>query len=151
MAAPKYSRQSEKENLFNWLVSMLGYDTSADLWRPILVGTDGSISVVPAANASTTAATLTQANKTVAATGTPEAIGTGLVESIVIKVLKGRTTANTGNVFIGFSATNDTQLYTLAPGEELALAAPDGKKLDLSGIYIDVATNGDGVIYTAVA
>lgn len=104
------------------------------------------------ANTSTTAATLTQALKTVAATGTPEALGSGLVESVAIRPKKTRTTANTGNVWIQNVVTNDLAGgWELAPTDApLVLSAPVGKKIDLAAIFIDVATNGDGVIYTAV-
>lgn len=106
----------------------------------------------PSASTSTTAATLTQAVKTVAASGTPEALGSGLVESVAIRPNKARGTANTGNVYVGFGATNDTQqLWELTPtASPITLSAPAGKKIDLSTIYIDVVTNGDGVVYFAV-
>jgi hypothetical protein len=96
------------------------------------------------------AATFAQINKTVASVTVPEAIAgsTTLCESVEITALKGRDTANTGNVFIGFSATNDTQLTRLVPGESKTFTAPPGKKLDLAGFYVDVATAGDGVIAT---
>lgn len=117
-----------------------------------LTAVDDTVNAILGASASTTAATLAQINKTVAATGTPEAISgsANKVESVLIKALKGRATANTGVVYIGFSATNDAQLHALAPGEEMTLTAPDGKKIDTAAIYIDVATNGDGVICTTV-
>lgn len=98
-------------------------------------------------NTTTTVATLAQAYKTVTASGVPEAVGSGLVESVLFTARKNRTTANTGDVFIGFSPTNDTQLRQLSPGESVSYTAPEGKKINLAGIYIDVATNGDGVLY----
>lgn len=112
-------------------------------------GTAGASSdtVVLAANGSVTATTLTQAYKTVASTSVPEAVGTGLVESLTLTAQKSRTTANTGNVWIGFSATNDTQLRLLTPGDSVTYVAVDGKKINLAAIFIDVATNGDGVLY----
>jgi hypothetical protein len=105
-----------------------------------------------AASASTTAATITQGLKTVSASGTPEALGSGMVESVAIRPKKTRTTANTGNVWVQNANTND-----LAGGWELAptdgpivITAPAGKKVNLAAIFIDVATNDDGVIYIAI-
>ena len=109
--------------------------------------TSGGAGPAPGPNNSTTAWTPSQAYKTVAASGTPEALGSGLVESVTITGQKNRTTANTGSVWIGFSSVNDTQLRLLVPGDSISYTAPDGKKIDLSGIFVDVATNGDGVLY----
>lgn len=115
---------------------------------PLAVEADGSVKTSPAASASTTAATFAGFVKTVAASGTPEALGSGLVESVAIRPNKARGTANTGNVYIQSAATND-----LAGGWELTptaspivITAPAGKKIDLASIFIDVATNGDGVV-----
>lgn len=104
-----------------------------------------------AANASTTAVTWTQATKTVTASGTPEALAasTTLCESVILEAKKARGTDNTGNVWIGVTTANDTQLLMLAPGQALELSAPAGKKIDLALIYVDVATNADGITYTA--
>lgn len=114
-------------------------------------GTDAALKAVAGANASTTALTWTQATKTVAASGTPEvmAASSTLCDSVLLEGKNARGTNNTGNVWIGATSANDTQLLMIAPGERLTLAAPAGKKLDLNLIYIDVATNADGVIYTA--
>jgi hypothetical protein len=102
--------------------------------------------VLASANSSTVAATLTQVYKVVASAGTPETLGTGKFECVTIKARKNRTTANTGSVFYGYAAGNDTQLGELSPGEEKVFMAPDGKKIDLSLIYLDVVTDGDGVL-----
>ena len=64
-------------------------------------------------------------------------------------------TANTGAVYFGFSATNDTQPFTVNSDTALdgtALASVyviepmPGCKYDLSTFYIDVATNADGLL-----
>lgn len=108
--------------------------------------------VILGANSSTTAATWTQATKTVAASGTPEvlAAATTLCDTVILEGKKTRTANNTGNVFIATSAGNDTQLLMIGPGERLVLTAPFGKKIDLNLIYVDVATNADGITYTAL-
>jgi hypothetical protein len=104
-------------------------------------------------NVSTTKATILQGNKTVAATATPERLvaESTLVDSVEIVARKGRGLANTGDVWIGPQDANDAQLRRLANGDAITLTAPVGKKIDLFDIFLDVATNGDGVIYTAIA
>jgi hypothetical protein len=95
-------------------------------------------------NSSTTAATVASGSKTVAATGTPEKLvaSATLVEGVIISPLL----TNTGDVYIGFASTDGTQSIPLP----VALNAPDGKKLDLSTIYVDVAVNGEGVRYSSI-
>lgn len=107
---------------------------------------------VQSANGSTTATTETQGLKTVASAGTPEALGSGLVESVAIRPKKTRTTANTGNIYIQNVVTNDLAGgWELTPTDApLVLVAPVGKKINLAAIFIDVVTNGDGVIYFAL-
>lgn len=85
----------------------------------------------------TTAATLAGTTKTVAAAGTPEALGTGTCHEVFIFPLR----TNTGVVYWGTEATNDTQNGTLP----VVITAPDGKVLDLANIFIDVTVNGEGV------
>lgn len=113
------------------------------------------VTVVPAGGSAggTTAATFSQAVKTVAATGTPEAIAatTTLVDSVVIYGQKALATNNTSTCYIGPTSGNGTQLLPIAAGSYVTLSAPTGKKIDLAGIFVDVGTNGDGVIYTALA
>jgi hypothetical protein len=99
-----------------------------------------------------TPATITQGNKTVAAAATPERIvaSSTLVTSVEIVARKGRGVANTGDVWIGPQSANDAQLRRLTPGDAITLTAPAGKKIDLNLIFVDVATDGDGIIFTAI-
>lgn len=103
-------------------------------------------------NPSTTAAAGSQGSKAVATAGTPVKLVSSatLVESVEIFARKDNTTANTGNVYVGFSASGGADLRVLQPGESYTVSAPNGKKIDLSKIYIDAATNADAVVYTAV-
>lgn len=112
--------------------------------RPVGTTNPVPVTLVQPASASTTAATLAGDSKTVAATGTPEAlVGVStLVETVIISPLR----SNTGLAYVGFSATNDTQQIETP----IVLAAPDGKKLDLSLIYVDVTVNGEGVRYSTI-
>lgn len=76
--------------------------------------------------------------KTVASSGTPEALGTGdVLGSLYIKAL----TTNTGLVQIRSSDATSTAGYQLAAGQDVLLEYVDA----LSSIYIHVATNGEGV------
>ena len=69
-----------------------------------------------------------------------------LVASVSLSGRKARGTDNTGSVFFGISATNDTQLEIIAAGKTVILRAPAGGSIDLGKIYLDVATNADGVV-----
>ncbi len=113
------------------------------------------VSIAPAGGSpgGTTAATPYQAAKVVAATGTPEAISatTLLVDSVVIYGQKAKGSNNTSTCYLGFTSVNEAQLLPITAGSYVSLSAPLGKKIDLAGIFVDVGTAGDGVIYTAFA
>jgi hypothetical protein len=55
-------------------------------------------------------------------------------------------TANTGTVYLGLGSTNDTQPIAITTGATLSLEAATGAKLFLSDLWLDVATNADGVV-----
>lgn len=101
----------------------------------------------------TTAATPYQAAKTVALTTVPEAVAaaTRLVDSVVLYGQKARATNNTSTCYVGFTNVDGEQLLPITAGSYISLSAPPGKKIDLAGIYVDVGTNGDGVVYMAFA
>lgn len=149
-------------NAYLVVTNVAGHSSGANLNGVPLGTTDGSATgeigakvlvIGTTGGSGTTAATPYQATKTVAATGTPEALAATsmLVDSVVLDARKARGTLNTSTCFIGFTNVNDAQLYPLAPGERLSLSAPPGKRIDLAGIYVDVGTNGDGITYTALA
>ena len=104
------------------------------------------------ASTSTTAATITQGTKAVTTAGTPVLLVASqtLVENVVIQAFKTPSTANTGNVYIGISASGGSNRIVLAPGQSVSFDAPAGKKLDLNTIYVDAATSADAVQYTAI-
>ena len=54
-------------------------------------------------------------------------------------------TANAGVVRLGTSIAANSQPWPLSPGDEFTVPIPDGSKLDLSKLFLSVATNGDGV------
>jgi hypothetical protein len=96
---------------------------------------------------------LSQGTKAVAAAGTPEALvgASTLVSSVEIHARKNTTTANTGNIYVGFTAGAGNQKRVLAPGEVFPITAQPGKKVDLASIYIDAATNADAVTWSALS
>jgi hypothetical protein len=96
--------------------------------------------------------TIRQGFKTVAATGTPEAMvsTSTLVSSVVIQGYKAQGTMNTGNVYIGGLVTDAVDPIAIVPGGSLTIDAPPGKYIDLASLYIDVATAADGVGYFGV-
>lgn len=59
---------------------------------------------------------------------------------------KAARTANTGTVYLGLSSANDTQPVSITTGAILTLEAAPGTKLFLSDLWLDVATNADGVL-----
>lgn len=85
--------------------------------------------------------------KTVADTGTPEAItSTNLwVTSVTLKGVKAARTANTSTCYVGFLATDNSQAFALSSAGEIVIQARSGATLNLAHIYIDVLSNGDGV------
>lgn len=81
--------------------------------------------------------------KTVTATGTAEALGTGLYKAVSI-IAKA---ANTNQVYVGGSDVATTTNDGLDANDSLNLS--DGRGLNLADIYIDVDTNGEGVDFYA--
>ena len=87
--------------------------------------------------------------KTVADSGTPEAITSTSPTYFVYAIFIGRKaarTANTGNIWLGITSGDNTQPIRLVPGQEKTIEAPPSKQFNLSDWYVDVETNGDGVI-----
>lgn len=91
-----------------------------------------------------------QATKTVAATGTPERLvataGTYLFQFAVLFGKKAPRTDNTSDAYVGVTATDDTQPYLIPVGLTVSIEAPEGMLFDLYDFYLDVGTNGDGVV-----
>lgn len=89
----------------------------------------------------TTASTDDSITKAVADAGTPERLYGSPGAKLASQILLVPRRANTGIVYAGFTADNDSQDIELPA----VLAAPDGKKLDAYSIYLDVTVNGEGV------
>lgn len=96
-----------------------------------------------AESAAGTPVSLSGANKTVAAVGTPEPLvaTSTLVSSVLIYPIR----TNTGTVYVGITSADNTQNVTVPLGIE----APFGMKFNLQSIYVDVTVNGEGVTYIA--
>jgi len=66
---------------------------------------------------------------------------------IACKALTGPTAApNTGVVYLGRSATANQQPLEMQPGDERSFDAAPGGMGDLAGLFLKVATTGDGVV-----
>lgn len=95
--------------------------------------------------ASGTLVSPTGGSKTVAATGTAEALVATTTKRTMLFVRA--KTANTNKVYFGDSTVDKTtsQQVVLAAGESVSVAAPAGACIDIGQFYIDVDTNGEGV------
>jgi hypothetical protein len=77
--------------------------------------------------------------KNVAAAGTEEALSSSSLQAYGV-IIKAKH-ANTGMIFVGKNPVTSTTGYVLDGGETVALPGV----VDLSKVYIDSGTNGDGV------
>ena len=104
------------------------------------------------ANKSQNRSRLLEGAKLVASAGTPVPVSATpvLLETVELFGQKARGTNNTGLVYVGANPAVNTQLRPLSAGGSLVLVAPVGRKLDLSQLFIDAVTNGDGVTYLAI-
>ena len=85
--------------------------------------------------------------KTVSATGTPEALGSGSVRahSITFLGLKAARTDNVGKVWIQPGSGNDSAAVPLNPGDDVTFTANGAEEyFSDAQFYIDVETAGDG-------
>lgn len=80
--------------------------------------------------------------ETVDASGTAQTLFATQLE--VAKAIIKAQSDNTGNIFVGGSDVSSTTGYVLDAGEKVILEPPQGY-VDLSQVYIDAGTTGDGV------
>jgi hypothetical protein len=79
--------------------------------------------------------------KTVSTAGTAEALATsGIYGKIVLIALPG----NTGQTYVGGADVASSTNGGLAPGASLIIDPARGHIIDLTDLYIDVDTSGDG-------
>lgn len=81
--------------------------------------------------------------KTVADTGTPDRITTTPTPATncILVARKAAQTDNTTDINVGPVSGNGNQMIPMAPGGQYTLSG-----VDLSQWYVDVQTNGDGII-----
>ena len=87
--------------------------------------------------------------KTVSATGTPEALGSGSVRghSFTFVGMKAARTDNAGKIYIQPASGNDTAGIPLSPGDSITFTADsDDDYFTDAQFYIDVENAGDGCI-----
>ena len=92
---------------------------------------------------------LNQITKTVSATGTPEALGSGSVRahSITFFGMKAARTDNAGRVYIQVASGNDTAGAPLDPGDSVTFTANGADEYYTDAqFFIDVENAGDGVV-----
>jgi len=86
--------------------------------------------------------TVGNGNKVVTTGGTAEALGASTaIESVTIKALVG----NTNNVYVGDSGVDNTNGFVLGAGDTISLDIDN-----LTDIYLDVDTDGEGVSFIYV-
>ena len=104
--------------------------------------TRGTFEIGP--STTTTAATPSYGTKTIPTAGTAVALAavSTLVNSVII--VPGRN--NTGRIFYGSTGASGAQTVEIPA----TLVAPDGKKIDLSLIYVDATVNNDVAVYEAI-
>ena len=90
--------------------------------------------------------TLVSGDKTVAAAGTAEALGTAQRVRSITVVAKDN---NTGRVYVGGSDVATTVNRGLGAGDVLTHTSAGGW-FDLADVYVDVDVSGEGVDYYAV-
>lgn len=93
-------------------------------------------------------AVITNGSKAVTAAGTAEALSATSVRVSWVTVQA--LVDNTTNVFVGAASVEDGLGVELAPGDShhFPIMAPN-EKYDLAEIYVDAATNGEGVSWVA--
>src|SRR4030042_2153382 len=95
------------------------------------------------------------ARKTVTAAGTRQTLATGPSGEVRVRALRIRAlTSNTGNVYFGSSDVSSSAGDILAPGEVWDVSVDmeewkAGIAINLTSIWLDVDTSGEGVSYTA--
>ena len=71
-------------------------------------------------------------------------------KAVTIRARIDRATTNSAVIYIGWTSTDDAQLFPVASDGEIVITPPDGSGgyLRLSDIYVDVGSAGDGAIVT---
>jgi len=88
--------------------------------------------------------------KTVAAAAVPEAIGAATVQfnAAIVTAAKSNTEANAGNVFLQYTSADGDHVDELYPGNSIQILAPLNGIFNAAQFFVDVAVDGDGVLFT---
>ena len=98
------------------------------------------------ANSKASNGVLLSGAKAVTSAGTAEAIASsGLFNHLVIHAKPG----NTGQVYVGGSDVDSSTNGGRSPGDTVKCSPNKGHVLDLTAIYLDVDTSGEGVDFYA--
>ena len=84
----------------------------------------------------------------VAAPGEPVPLAPAHTNAVYAVIQARKLTGeNSGDVFLGTAAVDKDarQTVQMSPGDTWEPAVPHGRTLDLSALYVDAATAGDGV------
>lgn len=82
--------------------------------------------------------------KNVTVAGTAEPLSDTSVQ--IWMVLVQAKAGNLGNIFVGSETIDSTRGHVLAAGESVRLTSEDGVT-DLSSVWVDAGTSGEGVIF----
>jgi hypothetical protein len=104
--------------------------------------TRGTLEIGP--STTSTAATLSRGTKTITTAGTALALVAGSTLVTLVTLTASRTA--TGRFWYGSASAANAQTVELP----VTIVAPDGKKIDLSLIYIDASVSGEAVAYEAL-
>lgn len=99
------------------------------------------------------AVTATEGRCDPSSTSVPKALSstTRLVQTVTMYARKAGRASNATTVWWGYSSVDGEQNKPIAVDGSLTLYAPPGKLIDLSLIYIDITTTGDGVEWIGMA
>lgn len=109
---------------------------------PVRVDSGGRLLVALALGSLAALTTVASGRETVAAAGTEEQMPTVTCVAVSVKALS----TNTGVVYLGAAGVSSANGREMEPGEVLDLAVDNVNRL-----WLDVAVNGEGVTYLALA
>jgi len=103
----------------------------------------------PATNTAARICAFVRGHKAPADVDVPEALAADntFVSTVTIFAQRASRVANSSNVYVDATATNNLQAMEIAPGGAVTMTAPPGKVIDLNDLYVDSVTVTDGVFY----
>lgn len=138
---PSIDRAEHDETYGVKKVAIFGYDPSGPSMVQLAVDSDGKLKVVGDISIGGTTSTIYHGRQMVSTAGT--AVQLASSQSIKWVIIKALST-NDSVIFVGGSDVSAENGYILSPGEAIGLDIDN-----LSKVYIDSSTDGDGVSYIA--